>query len=40
MQNCKGAVTPMSLTDKLSLSSGDALSPDEATQYRSTVSML
>lgn len=40
MTGCKGAPTPMSTVDKLSLSVGEALSPDDATKYRSTVGTL
>ena len=40
MTDCKGAPTPMSTTDKLSLSIGEALSLDDATKYRSTVGAL
>jgi histone deacetylase 1/2 len=40
MTGCKGVSTPMSTPDKLSLSIGEPLSPDDATKYRSTVGAL
>jgi hypothetical protein len=40
MMKCKGVVTPMSVTKKLSKEGGTLLSPVEATDYRSIVGSL
>ena len=40
LHNCKSAPTPLSLTDKLSLTEGDLLGPDDSTNYRSIVGAL
>ena len=40
MLKCKHAITPMSVTDRLSALDGDLLSTDDATEYRSLVGGL
>jgi hypothetical protein len=40
MLGCKPAITPLSATEKLSAQRGEALSPDDATKYRSVVGAL
>jgi hypothetical protein len=40
MQICKTVDTPLSVSDKLSLSDGEVLSGDESTRYRSIVGAL
>jgi histone deacetylase 1/2 len=40
MASCKGAVTPMSAGEKLSLTVGEKLGPEDATKYRRTVGAL
>ncbi|XP_039146890.1 uncharacterized mitochondrial protein AtMg00810-like [Dioscorea cayenensis subsp. rotundata] len=40
MTTCKGATTPMPNTDKLSVTIGDPLGPEEATKYISTIGAL
>jgi hypothetical protein len=40
MENCKAVSTPMSVTDKLSRESGQALSADDTLKYRSMVGGL
>jgi histone deacetylase 1/2 len=40
MSDCKPVTTPMSTSEKLSIHEGDALGPNDATQYRSVVGAL
>ena len=40
MENCKVSTTPMSSSEKISKDSGDPLSQDDSTKYRSLVGAL
>jgi hypothetical protein len=40
MQNCKPVKTPLAVSEKLSVSSGKALTDDEANKYRSIIGGL
>jgi hypothetical protein len=40
MQVCKTVDTPLSMSDKLSLTDGELLSGDDSTNYRSIISAL
>jgi histone deacetylase 1/2 len=40
MKNCKPIDTPLSTTEKLSITSGDKLGPEDSTKYRSMVGAL
>jgi hypothetical protein len=40
MKNCKSVDTPLSTTEKLSLTDGDPLGPEDSTKYRSMVGAL
>lgn len=40
LENCKPVSTPISTSEKLTIDSGEALGPEDATKYRSVVGAL
>ena len=40
MENCKPVSTPISTSEKITIDSGEALGPEDATNYRSVVGAL